>query len=175
MDIPPGKLKVKSTFPTSPASSSDTVDVPPGPKLKFSFEEDRLLTGLVAQYGAGNWPLISSCMVARNPRQCRERWVYYLNPQLQQGNWTPEEDTLLETKFREYGTKWKAIARFFVNRSAMSLRNRHDMIVRRLKKISQKSQATIGPRSEEKSEEIDWSWPMFSKEEIRVLLKSDFE
>jgi hypothetical protein len=114
-------------------------------------------------------------MGTRNARQCRERWVYYLNPQLQQGNWTTAEEALLEAKFGEYGTKWKSIARFFVNRSAMSLRNRHYMIVRRLKRIRQKSKATIRKKSEVESQEFDWSWPMFSEEEMRVLLKSNFE
>jgi hypothetical protein len=93
-------------------------------KLKFSPEEDELLLAIVRQYGVKDWIKVASLIGTRNARQCRERYKNYLDPDLRQGGWTPQEDELLEAKHRDYGAKWNKIARFFVNRSDISLRNR---------------------------------------------------
>jgi hypothetical protein len=70
-------------------------------------------------------------MQTRNPRQCRERFKNYLDPELNREPWTEEEDSLLEEKYREFGAKWNKIGQFFLNRSDNSLRNRWMMIDRR--------------------------------------------
>jgi hypothetical protein len=105
-------------------------------------------------------------MTTRNPRQCRERWTNYVNPLLKQGNWTYEEDRLLEAKFARYGTKWKTIAQFFTNRSDISLRNRHDMIARRLKKVSH---VRCKQMAEPPARENDVIWKIFPEEEEELF------
>lgn len=99
-------------------------------KVKFTPEEDAHLLQLVQQFGAKDWIKISSLIGTRNPRQCRERFKNYLNPELRRDQWTREEDDLLEMKYKEYGAKWNKIAKFFVNRSDNALRNRWMMIAR---------------------------------------------
>ena len=103
-------------------------------KIKFTPEEDARLVQLVRQYGTKDWTNIAIHMGTRNPRQCRERWSNYVNPNLRTDPWTEEEDALLEEKFKEFGGKWNKIAKFFTNRSDNSLRNRWMMIVRRKSK-----------------------------------------
>ncbi len=49
-------------------------------KSKFTPEEDARLQELVAQFGSDNWTVIAQNMDGRTPRQCRERWTYYLTP-----------------------------------------------------------------------------------------------
>jgi hypothetical protein len=80
-------------------------------KVKFTSAEDARLLDLV-------------------PRQCRERYQNYLNPELRNDSWTLEEDTLLENKCDELGPKWSRIAKFFENRSDNALRNRWMMLNR---------------------------------------------
>lgn len=99
-------------------------------KVKFTPEEDAHLLQLVQQFGAKDWIKISSLIGTRNPRQCRERFKNYLNPELRRDQWTREEDDLLEQKYKEFGAKWNKIAKFFVNRSDNALRNRWMMIAR---------------------------------------------
>jgi hypothetical protein len=99
-------------------------------KLKFSPDEDELLTAIVREYGVKDWIKVASVMRTRNARQCRERYKNYLDPDLRRGSWTAQEDELLETKHQEYGAKWNKIARFFVNRSDISLRNRWMVLAR---------------------------------------------
>ena len=80
-------------------------------KNKFTPEEDKKLQSLIQKYGAGDWLNISQMMGTRNPRQCRERWNNYLNPQLRVDPWTIEEDKLLVMKYQELGPHWAKIAR----------------------------------------------------------------
>ena len=103
-------------------------------KSKFTPEEDKLLTHLVSLYGSTDWNFISSKMISRNPRQCRERWNNYLNPCLTAEPWTIEEDRLLVAKYREFGSHWSKIAKFFVRRSDNAVRNRWQLLLRQSEK-----------------------------------------
>ena len=89
----------------------------PHPKVKFTPEEDMKLRKLVEEYGENNWYTISEKMEGRNTRQCRERWRYYLSPDINNDPWTAEEDKLLDQKYMIYGPKWKQIATFFSKRT----------------------------------------------------------
>ena len=103
----------------------------PNMKLKFTADEDTKLAKLVAEHGTKDWVKISFLMQTRNPRQCRERWNNYLNPDLRTDPWTAEEDQILEEKYKEYGAKWNKISKFLQNRSDNNIRNRWMMIARR--------------------------------------------
>jgi hypothetical protein len=103
-------------------------------KNKFTQEEDALLMQLVAVFGTTNWKKIAELIQTRNARQCRERYKNYLDPELRQGSWTQDEDMLLTEQFKEHGPKWNTIAQLFVNRSDMSLRNRWQVLERRMER-----------------------------------------
>jgi hypothetical protein len=145
------------------------------PKIKFTAEEDRMLVALVEQHGVKNWATVAQSMGTRNARQCRERWSNYLRPYLRTGHWTPEEDFLLETKFAEYGTKWHKISLFFVQRSALSLRNRHMAIERQQRPEPSQSPGSGAPPVEERAPPAaaHISTP-FSDEELRMMLEDIF-
>jgi hypothetical protein len=93
-------------------------------KLPFTPEEDAMLLGLVRQLGHKHWLYIASWMPHRSPRQCRERWLNYLNPELSQSPWTPAEDDTLRAKYAELGPKWVKISKCLSNRSVNNIKNR---------------------------------------------------
>ena len=93
-------------------------------KHKFTPEEDERLSRLVRQFGETSWKRIADAMGTRNYRQCRERWKNYLAPNVSRDPWTAEEDRLLQDKFQELGSRWSVIAKFFPNRTDVSLKNR---------------------------------------------------
>lgn len=99
-------------------------------KCKFTQEEDEKLKELVKVHGTSSWKLISSLMGTRNHRQCRERYKNYLDPSLRNEPWTLEEDRILVEKYADYGPKWNKIAKYFINRSDNSIRNRWQLILR---------------------------------------------
>lgn len=114
-------------------------------KVKFTEEEDKKLRRIIRQYGTRNWLKVSSLMKTRNPRQCRERWNNYLNPDLTNDPWTPEEDRLLEEKYAELGQSWNAISKFFVGRSDNSLRNRYMKLSRARRRMMRYERFNMAP------------------------------
>jgi hypothetical protein len=101
------------------------------PKLKFTPEEDRRLCELVEQYGTAEWVFIATHMPRRNSRQCRERWLNYLSPAVNNGSWTWEEEQLLLQKVRECGNAWKLIATFFSSRTDVNIKSHWKVMQRR--------------------------------------------
>lgn len=110
------------------------------PHAKFSTEEDELLKHLVQQYGEDNWNSIANMMNNRNPRQCRERYQYYLSPKLNRGEWSSSEDALLCQKVEEFGNKWVKISKFFPDRTDAMVKNRYQVLLRRSNKQQRKMQ-----------------------------------
>lgn len=102
-------------------------------KQKFTEEEDNKLRAIIENIGTVDWKKVANQMKSRNARQCRERWNNYLNPDLNDAPWTPEEDKLIEELYEKFGTQWNKIGKHFDNRSDNSLRNRW-MKIKRSKK-----------------------------------------
>jgi hypothetical protein len=110
----------------------------------------------VAQHGL-NWPLIAFLMLDRNARQCRDRWFHYLAPGLNHEPWTSEEDALLLQKFRELGSKWAKIAKFFPGRTRENCRNRLYALERRKQRIQRSIAAQ--PQDDFSWDDINFSDP----------------
>ena len=115
------------------------------PKVKFTQEEDDQLRRYVALFGENNWEQVAACMPNRNQRQCRERWINYLSPNVNNSPWTPMEDDLLFQKHADLGAKWVQIARFFPGRSDTSVKNRWMVLMRRAKNETPKPTAIPVP------------------------------
>lgn len=123
------------------------------PKIKFTKVEDEILLQVVTKLGTGDWHAVAEHLPSRNPRQCRERWNNYVNPQIAQASpWTDEEDRLLEAKYEEIGARWRTLASFFPARSTNNVKNRFIVLQRRKRRKSvRKSAKKIVEESSESS------------------------
>ena len=97
----------------------------------FTEEEDQKLKELVEKMGTSDWHKISKQMNGRTVRQCRERYRHYLSPDVQNKEWTEEEDNLLREKYAELGPKWVEINGFFKNRTDINIKNRWVVLLRK--------------------------------------------
>jgi hypothetical protein len=104
------------------------------PRSKFTSDEDILLRDLVSDLGEQDWSAISARMVTRSARQCRDRWVGYLSPRIENAAWTAAEESLLLEKYAELGPRWMLIAPFFPSRTNINLKSRWHLIQRRVRK-----------------------------------------
>lgn len=97
-------------------------------KGKWAKDEDQKLRDLVSKYDEKNgatWERVSESMnFTRNSKQCRERWVNFLDPNLRLGPWTVEEDTHLLRLHDQMGKCWKKFTSVLKGRSAERIRRR---------------------------------------------------
>jgi len=100
----------------------------------FTEKEDELLKELVSKNGLYNWEKVAEEMKTRNARQCKERYLYYLDPTINNEPFTFDEDLLLLTLVREQGTRWSSLTERFVRRTQYSLKNRWMYLQRIIKK-----------------------------------------
>ncbi|KAL2871190.1 SANT/Myb-like DNA-binding domain-containing protein [Aspergillus lucknowensis] len=125
---------------TSPRPSSPTTPAPsPLPqrcmrKGTWSPAEDARLREAVAKHGT-RWVSVASEVQTRNGDQCAKRWNGKLNPGLDHSPWTQDEDEQLLCLVATYGNNWKFMASSFFNaRAPLALKNRHSLLMRRLKR-----------------------------------------
>ena len=123
-------------------------------KNKFTASEDQKLIDIVKNYeftkknckitstfipsikktkgSNDDWSNIAKQLnTGRNARQCRDRWLYYLSPQIQKEPWTADEDELLIKKYNEFGPKWTKISSFFHSRTDVNLKNHWKVLQRK--------------------------------------------
>lgn len=106
---------------------------------KWTSSEDSQLRRLVRNTKKPNWVSISLKFANRNPRQCKDRWNNYLCPDINNSEWSPEEDELLKEKFKEYGSKWSQISQFFIKRTSTNVKNRWLYLGRKSSRRSKKA------------------------------------
>jgi hypothetical protein len=101
-------------------------------KGSWTRHEDEVIVSYVTENGTKSWAKLSELLPGRIGKQCRERWVNALDPSLDRGPWTPEEDQMMCELHRRFGNHWTKIAAAIPNRSDNAVKNRwHSTLSRR--------------------------------------------
>ena len=108
------------------------------PKKMFTEDEDEQLKELVKKYGMYSWEKVAAGMETRTARQCKERFLFYLDPNINNEPYTIEEDLTLLNIVKEKGTRWSYFANYVLkDRTQYSLKNRWWFLQRAIKKIGE--------------------------------------
>jgi hypothetical protein len=93
-------------------------------KGSWTRQEDEIIIKYVHAYGCKSWTKLAKMLPGRIGKQCRERWMNHLNPDLSRDQWTPAEDQLLMELHREFGNSWSKIAARMPRRADNMIKNR---------------------------------------------------
>lgn len=101
-----------------------TLTDPPLIKGKGSWtsEEDAILREKRLLYGR-KWAKIAAHLPGRQGKQCRERFVNHLDPELKKGEWTDDEEAILIAMHEHYGNRWANISKNLPGRSDNDVKN----------------------------------------------------
>uniref|UniRef100_A0A0D9WWV0 Uncharacterized protein n=1 Tax=Leersia perrieri TaxID=77586 RepID=A0A0D9WWV0_9ORYZ len=108
-------------------------DKPPLINGPWTREEDEVLRNMVIQHGNRKWAEIAKSLPGRIGKQCRERWINHLHPDIKKDVWTGEEDKILIEAHKIFGKSWSAISRYLLGRSENNIKNHWNATARRLK------------------------------------------
>jgi hypothetical protein len=97
---------------------------------RWTPEEDRQLTLGVEQHGVNNWQVIANLVGGnRTKSQCAQRWFRGIDPRIDKGNWSFEEEQRLIELVEEHGIKaWTRVAQYMQTRSDVQCRFRWQFI-----------------------------------------------
>jgi hypothetical protein len=95
--------------------------------------EDKAVADAVLKTGIKKvkWSAVAQLVEGRLGKQVRERWYNHLDPQLNKGPWTPDEDAQLVKLQAQFGNKWVKIAEKMPGRSENGIKNRWNSAKRR--------------------------------------------
>jgi hypothetical protein len=93
--------------------------------LKWSKDEDDLLAQTMGGAERPNYAMLAEMFPGKTGQQVAERWDKVLNPGLQKGSWTPEEDRAIIAFVEQNGTKqWQKLCASLPGRIGKQCRER---------------------------------------------------
>ncbi|KAJ5476181.1 hypothetical protein N7475_001910 [Penicillium sp. IBT 31633x] len=90
--------------------------------------EDEVLRAAVSKYGLNQWARVSSLLARKTPKQCKARWIEWLDPGIRKTEWSREEDEKLLHLAKLMPTQWRTIAPI-VGRTATQCLERYQKLL----------------------------------------------
>nr|AZP55092.1 transcription factor R2R3-MYB [Lilium hybrid cultivar] len=127
-------------------------------KGQWSKEEDNLLRKCINQYNPVKWSHVPKLAgLNRCRKSCRLRWVNYLDPSINRGSFSEDEEDLIIRLHKLLGNRWSLIAGRLPGRTANDIKNYwNSHLSKRKVNVEQRTLKPIRPQPVTLPR--NWSW-----------------
>jgi hypothetical protein len=103
---------------------------PAGIRRSWTPEEDEVLLRAVSGQSTIAWDTVASRVGSHTMKQCRERYLVKLNPDVRRSPFEKWEDDIIRGERQRIGNHWSVIAQLLPGRTACSVKNRWYTVLR---------------------------------------------
>jgi hypothetical protein len=115
-------------FPECP--SFRVIAKSPQVRGSWSEDDDENLLHAVSGHATIAWDAVAAKVGNHTAKQCRERWLVKLNPEVRRSLFEKWEDDLIRAERLRIGNHWSVIAQLLPGRTACSVKNRWYTVLR---------------------------------------------
>ena len=126
-----------------------------GPRTWTAEEDLHLLELIKTQGDPIKWSKIADSMSERTGKQCRERYVNHLNPNLKNTDWSPSEDATIFHLFNSMGSQWAKMSKMIPGRTDNGIKNRYHNLKRQLERDDEQRKKSLKLKDYEKEVRVD--------------------
>ena len=132
--------------------------------------QDVVVKEYVSKNGPRRWSQLALMLPDRRGKDCRERWLKHLDPDITKAPWSRSEDQILIDAHNVYGNKWSIISKLLPGRTDYTIKNRfkaakfvqHEKAMRE----ARQSQELMRPHTQQYQMPIDGGVPDQSNPQV---------